>query len=273
MQISFITPSRIILTLIAIAIIGFIISGSTPVCQQLSSYATRNAEQLFGATPLAPAQEEKIRSIAQEMEITQPFTVKRMNQQALATFGYHNAFAHIPLIWNFFPTRSTPILFISEGFFEDLSPEEQRFLIGHELVHIQERHTEYLPLAQLTLLLLLIVLWGLLRKKFLLHLTQAKNSYYDIALGIILGLLLVIFLNIPNLAALDYRRHIEWEADRISLQALNSYDGCIRFMDRLECEYHVPSHNPYFGLISDHPSCSERKNYCIIHRNMPKEKL
>jgi len=273
MKITLSNNVKVFLALLILSLIGLAISNYGPINERLKAKTSLAAEQQFGPKLVAPAQEEMIRNIAREMGVTEPFTIRKMNQQALASFGYANAITYFPSFMNFFPIGSTPFLFISEGLLEDLSPAEQRFLIGHELVHVQERHTEYLNLLHFAFAMILILLWNFSRKHIAKITAQYTGSYHAIVSGVISGLLLLIYLTIPNITALAYRRHIEWEADRTSLLVLKSYDGCIQFMNRIECEFLMPAHNPYFGLISDHPSCFERKNYCESLKNNAKESL
>ena len=123
--------------------LGILFCARNLIFLYLNDYAIQAAEEQFGSQHLAPAQEEKILSIAHEMGITEPFTIRKMNRFAIAFGGYHNAFAYFPALLHFIPLSNKPFLFISEGFFEDLTLDEQRFLIGHELTHIQENHTLY----------------------------------------------------------------------------------------------------------------------------------
>ena len=71
--------------------------------QQLDSYAQQIAEQQFGSMVLTPEYEEKIVAIAQEMKVTEPFIIRKMNYQALSLFGYYNAFTYFPLLFNCIP--------------------------------------------------------------------------------------------------------------------------------------------------------------------------
>src|SRR5438876_215687 len=100
-------------------------------------------QETYGSMPLAPAYEAKILAIAKELEVTDSMVMRKMNTHALKAFGYNNACAASHVFLGILPLVDTPFLFISEGFFEDLTEEEQRFLIGHELIHIKERHTKY----------------------------------------------------------------------------------------------------------------------------------
>ncbi len=239
--------------------------------QKINSYVARTTQQELGCQSLNADQEVKIKSIAAEMGISEPIIIRKMNQKAMITFGYHNAFAYFPLLLTFIPTNSAPYLFISEGFLEDLSSEEQRFLIGHEMVHIKERHTLYLNLVLHSLFLLMVALAYFLTKK-IQRLGQGLH-YQKYIMGGISGVLVFICLSIPNIIGLAYRKHIEKVADCQSLKILKSYEGCTKLVTRWQKEFNLPAHNPCYGLFSDHPSCEERKLYCKEMQNNSKETI
>lgn len=249
---------------IAVILIGGITLNKEAISQQINAQALITAQQQFGALHVAPEQEEKINHIAREMGISYPIIIRKMNQAALAMFGYHNAFAYIPQLCNLIPTGATPFIFISEGFFEDLSPEEQRFLIGHELIHINEGHLNYLQLSLLLLFLLLAGGAWIVRKQIKKSIQNKTPAiYHRYIMAFITCVLLWPCGLITSLTALAYRRHIERDADCRSLEMLCSYEGCLKIADRWQDELKVAAHNPYFGLTSDHPSCAERKAYCL----------
>lgn len=263
--------SKILLSIFTILIIGScaFLALRNRLAIQLNRYVSQKTEKTFGALPLSVGQEEKIRAIASEVGVTQPFKIRKMNQMAMMTFGYHNAFVYFPLLFSCIPTNSSPYLFISEGFLEDLSPQEQRFLIGHEMVHIKEKHTLYLNLLLYLLLALLFLLSYLLIKK--VHNIVQIMQHKKYILGAFCSIVGLICFSIPTLIALAYRRHIEKVADCQSLQVLKTYEGCTKIIARWEKEFNLPAHNPYFGLLSDHPSCEERKSYCLHLQNNSKD--
>ena len=243
------------------------------VRQQLDAYAQRIAERQFGSMLLAPKNEKKIVALAQEMKVTEPIFIRKMNYRALSLFGYYNAFAYFPLLFGCIPIGSQAFLFISEGFFEDLLPEEQRFLIGHEMVHIKEHHTQYLNLVLYILFFMLLFLWWFTNKYISKIFTNYRSKYHTFTSYFVSLILFGLCLVITDLVEFSYRRHIEREADCVSISILNSYDGGIKLMDRWQQEFGVPMHNPNWGLFSNHPSCHERKMYCINIKNNNKGKL
>lgn len=239
----------------------------------LDDYVLKSSQEKFGTRNLAPEREEKIRQIALEMKIDTPFIIRKMNQAALLALGYHNAFCYFPALFNSIPISNIPFLFVSEGFFEDLSEGEQRFIIGHELVHIREHHVQYLNLVMLIAgLLLLIGCWYITKliMPFKVYIPSRYHTFFSRGTSCILFYSCLV---IPNLCGLAYRRHIERVADYESLTMLKSYDGACKLIDRWQKEFNLPLHNPYYGLFSDHPSCQERITYCLNLKNELKDNV
>lgn len=234
----------------------------TNITTFLDDYAIRATCEKLGSKPLNTEHVAFIKSIAAEMDIHEPIIIRKMNSQAMQTYGYCNAMAAFCIFSNLFPLplSSQPFLFISDGFFEDLSSEEQRFLIGHELVHIKKQHCRFILLISFMLILILMALWLV---------TGLRLRYGHLLLMPLLfgGIVLV---GMGNLA---YRRHIEQEADHICLASLKSYDGCLKICERWKKEYGMSTHEPYYGLLADHPSLTERKTYCTLMQHNDKDLL
>lgn len=222
------------------------------IAQKLQSYAISSTEEAFGGRLLSKDQEQKIREIAQKLGVIQTINIRKMNAQSLQQFGYHNAFAYFPHIFNIFPVGDQVFMYISEGFFEDLSPEEQDFLIGHELVHIKLGHTKYIPIIYLVLFILITLGVWQLRKRY------GFLRYWMVTIGVWLALMWTI-----NLGHLSYRRHIERMADIQSLECLGTYKGLLKIIERWMREYKMPLHNDYYGIFADHPSVWQRQAYCL----------
>jgi Zn-dependent protease with chaperone function len=225
-------------TIIFIFLIGYFCFN--PLLNILKVYAIENAQETLGSQRLADTQEAFIKGIANRMHIQAPM-IRKMNSAALQHYGYYNACILFPQICICIPVSSEPILFISEGFFEDLSVEEQEFLIGHELIHAKEQHTRYLALMLLLLFfsLVCIGLFGLRKLTFMLRSKIAPHYYLYSRIIIITG---IIFLSgaIAELVEYAYRKHIEWVADVQSTQLLHSYQGGIKLMDRWIRDYKMP---------------------------------
>lgn len=258
-----------ILSISSIILVGaYGISTLPPIQRYLASYAQKSMEEGYGSAPLTPAYEAKIMAIAKELGVTEPIVMRKMNTKTLVAFGYYNAFAAFYLFGGFLPVIDTPFLFISEGFFEDLSEQEQRFLIGHELVHIKERHIKYAQLVMVLISLALCILWWFFaRKRTEAIIARYVSESYRMPTLICAGFLSICMLEvIPDFMHLWYRRHIEWEADHQSLTRLHAHDGGVQLMERWMKEFKMPQSNPYWGLLSDHPSCYERRAYCLAQK-------
>ncbi|CAN5196434.1 hypothetical protein BH09DEP1_BH09DEP1_0230 [soil metagenome] len=238
---------------VAILLMAFILALQSPyISQKIQSHAISSTEDMFGSRSLTQEQECKIRMLAQKLGINQSIAIRKMNAQALQLLGYHNAFAYFPRAFNIIPLGNTAFVYISEGFFEDLNPDEQDFLIGHELVHIKEEHTKYIPVIYLALFILITRGVWLMRKKY------AFFRYWIVTIGLWIALIWMI-----NVGQLYYRRHIEREADIQSLEYLGTHTGLLKIIERWIREFKTPIHNNYYGLFADHPSVAERKAYCL----------
>ncbi|HLB94085.1 MAG TPA: M48 family metalloprotease [Candidatus Babeliales bacterium] len=247
------------------------------LAEQARNYTINALEKTYGAQPLDPKRTALVQSIAAEMGISKPIKICKMNTLAMQQFGYCNAFAVTPLFLDLIPISSQPYMYISESFFADITPAEQRFLIGHELIHIRDQHVDWLNFGIAILQIIgFIIFWLLikpLRQKLSAlsaHMQTQVNSKLSklllIKILIILAIAGTAMLTIgliPSLLGLTYRRYVEREADCRSLELLNSHEGALKFMCRAEQSYSSPQHNPYFGLLSDHPSCHERRIYCL----------
>jgi Zn-dependent protease with chaperone function len=234
----------------------------------IKQYAQSSIETTYGSARISPIYEAKITALAKEMGIETPIIMRKMNTTTLVLFGYYNAFAIFPQIGNVLPLVNTPFLFISEGFFEDLSEQEQRFLIGHELAHIKAEHTRYLGITSLiAYLMLLFLYWQFIMRPLMPYLQNLiAPSYHYWLKGGTIASALFICSTVVNLASWRYQRHIEWEADIVSLTQLQSHDGGLKLMERWQRDYQMAATNRYWGLCADHPSCTERKNFIIEHQ-------
>lgn len=239
--------------------------------EQARNYTIGTLEKSYGSQPLDAKQAALVQAIAAEMGISKPIKICKMNTLAMQQFGYCNALAATPLFLNLIPISSQPYMYISENFFADITPAEQRFLIGHELIHIRDQHVDWLNFW-ITILQIIgfIIFWLVTKPLYSKFSTFKRQTLSEKTLIIKIVIILVIastaFITInliPNLISLTYRRYIEREADCRSLELLNSHEGALKFMCRAEKSYSSPKHNPYFGLLSDHPSCHERRIYCL----------
>lgn len=233
----------------------------------IENYATTRLCQSLGNLPPSQKIEEKITALARTMGVTEKIIIKKMNPVAMRIYGYHNAFACYPTLLFGAITFNKPHMFISEGFFEDLLPEEQCFIIGHELAHIQKHHILYLSPFMGLFELLMLIFWWLVLVTYIKILAQRFNPAHQKTIRFtLITTSLIMCLGIPTMLELAYRRRIEREADIICVQALHCADGALKAFARWGRECKLPLHNNYYGIFSDHPSHFERKNYCLTCR-------
>lgn len=234
-----------------LSIFLLVIAYKTPFVQKkIQSHAITRTEHMFGGQRLPEVHELKIRQLAAKLGVTQLIHIRRMNPTALQLLGYHNAFAYHPHLGNILPIGNDAFVYISEGFFEDLSPEEQEFLIGHELVHIKHEHVKYVNLIYLVLFALSVIGVWYLRRTY----TFGKFAAIGLAMLLLFSLRLGYYY---------YLRQIERDADLHSLQQLGTHAGMLQIIDRWVREYKMPVYQDYSGLFADHPCVSERRAYCL----------
>ena len=211
-------------------------------------------EAEFGHLDVSNEHQDKVCEIAKELNFNEPFQIKRMNWKGLQTFGYYNAFAYLtPFSGNY--------VFISEGFFSGLSPNERRFLIGHEIMHLKLGHLRNKIILIWALILLILLLSLFLFNPFINKKIVKNDKVFKAAkLGIKTAFLLLLFF-IANLLNLAYSRYIEKEADLESVKILNSGSGAFEVFDRWKRDFHMRDNLCYGGIFLDHPACEERKEY------------
>jgi len=252
---------KVVIILVGILVLtgAFLGLRTIPVVRQgLDNYAINTMTDCYGKTNLKPEYEATILAIAHEMGISEPIVIRKMSSIALQKFGYYNAFVAFALLFDVIPYSNQPFMFVSEGFFEDLSPEEQRFLIGHELIHIRERHTMFVNLVKVLFTIILLLPWYCAVLYF-----RRRFAERTILMVICVYLLLCVVLVIPKLATFNYLRYMEKIADCESLKLLNTHEGCLKLLKRWETDFKMAHHHDYYGILADHPSNYERKCYCL----------
>jgi Zn-dependent protease with chaperone function len=205
-----------------------------------------NFEDSYGRVNLSDKYVNEIRSVMSKMNFDMPVNLKKMNSQALRIFGYYNAMAGYPMLFKIIPLNK-PYIFVSESFFEDITKEEQVFLIGHELMHIFYKDPVWHAVIFNFVFISLIALFMFLIYNF--------NRINKIALTIIFILSWVII----NLGKFAHCRYFEKRADLESMQILCSHEGCLKYLDRYEKFINVKSDDN--SWLSDHPSNNQRRNY------------
>ncbi len=202
----------------------------------------------LGYTEVSPENEQFIRDIQKEIGLeNQRIRIKRMSKLATRLFGRENAFATLG-----------NNLFISEDWFNTLSQEEKRFLVGHELAHLKKRHPLKMYGINIGRLLLSICIAEALKKR-LSSTGLIPNMLRE---GLLVLNNLILLLDICYLS-----RKCEYEADDIAARELNNPDGGIVFFERLIKEVRDPESRfaikrifsrLYKKLFSTHPEFEER---------------
>ncbi len=250
---------KIVLGLAVLAGVILGLSQVKLVRNYLDNYGVKQVEEFLGSKPLKPEYEAMVVALAQEMGITEHIVIRKMNATAMQMLGYHNAFVIFPTVVSIVPISNQPMLYVSEGMFEDLTYPEQRFLIGHELIHARDRHLLFAVLIKMIITFLLL---GLAYLIFVY--LQKRYRISAFVQGMLIASLLAISFGGPYLGFMAYRRHIEQIADTDSLKLLNSYEGFFALNKRWQREFCLPKHNNDFcGLLADHPSCHEREQLCL----------
>ncbi len=195
-------------------------------------------ESAFGTENLTPENEAYIRSIEKKMKMeSRGVVLKKMNVRALNKWGWHNAvaiFGHI---------------FISESYFNQLSQDAKTYLIGHELIHIDEKHS---------LIMTIINGMGLIGAG--VYYTYAKNAqqpwWKKATIGVSSWLLY-------RLGIAHIQRECERRADIKSVALLNSAGGGIELLRQRSLL--VPTVASRWSVVrqafSTHPSNEERIAY------------
>lgn len=236
------------------------------IAQWANETAKKSTEEMCGKAMLAPEHEQFIRDIAQEMNITRPFEVRKTNTTQLAGLGYYNAFVIFPRLWDVIPAGNEPYMYVSEGFFEDMLPAEQRFLIGHELIHAREAHCLYYPLGMLLAVLAGFLVWLLLVRVRVRALVQCfVPAPYLVGTVFVVNFALLTVLSslVPQIVGNAVRRQQEWQADVESVAILNSHEGGLGFIHRMYRDFGMSLHNPHYGILSDHPSSWDRREFFL----------
>lgn len=186
-----------------------------------------------------------ILDIKNEMHIKETIHLRKMNSSGMKIYGYFNAIACFPLFLKYLPINK-PYIFVNEGFFELLSLEEKRFLIGHELIHIRDMHAYYLAI--------------IFNFVFLLSLASIFNFNSILKNNLLIYIFIFIFIFLHKLSQAAYKRYNERMADILSMNILNSQAGCLKLIDRWKKDFNMKEdyNSLYERLFSDHPSLNER---------------
>lgn len=199
--------SKLLLTSVFCVILSSPLRAVSITEKIIDSYA-----QKLGTEPLSCEHETFVRAIAQEMGIAKPIKFRYMNYAALNTFGLYNACAYLD-----------SYVFISKYFFEKLSKEEQRFVIGHELAHIKQHWGKInLPLIYLGIGIPYCSAAGTWYVSH--HCSYADKIIRSLAIFIVTSLM-------AQLSRACILRYCEYDADKTSAHLLNNVQDGISFIN------------------------------------------
>lgn len=195
----------------------------------------------YGTESVQPEHEAFIRSIMTDLGYTRPLIIRKMNRYAMSIFSRTNAFVWLDCY-----------LFVGESFFKELSVEEQRFLIGHELAHGMYYHTTTILLVTLAAKLIAAGVGIATARK--LHALEVNPP-----LACALGLIVCIAIEAAGTFGTKMiERRNEITADYISATRLNAKDGGIAFLKTAE-RYNVYDYSKLLNrLLEGHPSPAQR---------------
>lgn len=173
-----------------------------------------------------------VRHLQDELDMSHlNIRVKKMSSLFMKQIGKKNSVA----------SSLGNILIISEEWFHSLNDEEQRMLIGHELIHIKQRHDVKSIATSVIVLTLLNLLYTVQPIKYF-------DKHYNISLTIALKVHTPLFQYIYKERLLDlitplllyllraYARHNEREADIIAASSLHCASGGVSLFSQIRNE-------------------------------------
>lgn len=203
--------------------------------QRIKSFSVNTyLEKWYGHENVSDSTQELVTTIAKEMGITDAIIVKKMNANTYASYGWHNAI----VLGNH--------VFISETFLHKLTPEEQRFLIGHELIHLRDKHV-------ITLLILRGIALGL--SAFGVYTSRRSGYSWAKTAALALGL-----VTATNIGCSYISRYNEKQADCLSVQMLHTAHDGISFLQKMQAISKEAS-VLYTMMYGTHPLLSQRIEY------------
>lgn len=219
-------------------------------------------EDLYGSQEISSNLSEKIYNLSQKIGISSSLKLKKMNYKALQSLGYYNAFIANPVFLSIFPINDL-YLYASQSFVEDLTEQEQDFLLGHELVHAKYKDSFYMHFF----MILSVLVFAYIFYNFGYLGFRYKNFNSEILRWFLISLSFVFFCLVEELLWHRYRKALETRADCFSLAKLNTYDGAFKVMERWSKDFKMNDHHDWWGLFATHPSLAERKIYCLDLKN------
>lgn len=257
--------------LLLLSVLSFANLNCLPNLQDIKNKIDNLTIGSLGTLKLKPEDEKFVRDIIDELGMSQDIRVYKGGSVFNKTFGENNACAI---------SGCNQYIFIGEKLLTQLTDEEKRFLIGHELMHLYHDHLEkreYLNLASYASVLASTAAVYKFRKTY-----DAENSNSPIKTLVFdeskknigftkmswnrellykTSLLLPAIVSTGNhlLSMYVYRKQ-ESEADRDSVKKLNCANGGIAFLERakkIEQQSNAKIHKvPEY--LSTHPELDAR---------------
>ncbi len=208
---------------------------------RFEKYFNESIEGFFGYRDLKPEYEAEVRALAKQLDIKHEIIIKDMSAYALQIFGWRNAFAFFNHI------------FISEFFFQELPPDERRFLLAHELAHIKLNHSRIFTGAHVAAFVLQLGGCAYLFKNYL--------HSWGLRVPLLIGSEIARRLSIAAI-----RRRCEREADILAAHFLKETRGGVAFLKRMiEAEQNHAEQSHLMRILEEylasHPSLKERIEY------------
>lgn len=216
---------------------------------------------LGGELPLDPEMEALVKEVIAELNIPggDQIRIRRMSRLSMLSMGKKNAFVvDIPGLPKY--------MFISEKFFRKLTKDEQRAIIGHELMHLKYRHVP----KKIAFALgggITIIIGAYIAYKWLAE--SYKGTSIDQTTTNIFNECLFGVFGIFGLSRAALSRLYEYQADEEAVKALGSYDGAISAFEKLKkyedkIVYELPEviqqaiNNPMNKVFATHPPTADR---------------
>lgn len=218
----------------------------------------------LGYHAVSKENEQFIRALITELNMDDYcIEIRGMTYQAKLHVGYINAFV-IPTL---FSKKKHAYLYISEVWFDTLSNEEKRALVGHELMHIYLNHRTKSFLLSISSAIVAGAMGNMLAKVIIeKNSTVANNSAFPTIMS-------ALEFTGSMLVQSKYSRMCEKEADIKATQVTHEKQGMLTLLHTMKTKTHDPKSKfiikrikdkmikPIAHLFSSHPKISQRVAY------------